>query len=110
MAVLGTNLQDDYAYAQKVQAQLAKLPFLRDLQFAQEMNYLLGRAYANAVWLISARRPDWSQHCSIRQTFEYPTVTAFQKHLVFSHDFRLCVVHFLSVRSVRHSLRGFRRT
>ena len=39
VAVQGINLQDDYAYAQKVQAQLAKLPFLRDLQFAQELNY-----------------------------------------------------------------------
>ena len=39
VAVQGISLQDDYAYAQKVRAQLAKLPFLRDLQFAQEMNY-----------------------------------------------------------------------
>ena len=36
VAVQGISLQDDYAYAQKVQAQLAKLSFLRDLQFAQE--------------------------------------------------------------------------
>ena len=35
----GVSLQDDYAYAQKIQAQLAKLDFLRDLQFAQELNY-----------------------------------------------------------------------
>lgn len=39
VAVLGTNLQDDYAYARKVQTQMASLPFLRDLQFAQEINY-----------------------------------------------------------------------
>ena len=39
VAVQGISLQDDYAYAQKVRAQLAKLPFLRDLQFAQEVNY-----------------------------------------------------------------------
>jgi multidrug efflux pump subunit AcrB len=39
VAVLGSNLQDVYAYAQKVQAQLTPLPFLRDLQFAQEINY-----------------------------------------------------------------------
>ncbi len=39
VAVLGSNLQDVYAYAQKVQAQLAPLSFLRDLQFAQEINY-----------------------------------------------------------------------
>ena len=39
VAVLGSNLQDVYKYAQKVQAQLAPLPFLRDLQFAQEINY-----------------------------------------------------------------------
>lgn len=39
VAVQGISLQDDYAYAQKVQSQMAKLPFLRDLQFAQEMNY-----------------------------------------------------------------------
>ena len=39
VAVLGSSLQDVYAYAQKVQAQLTPLPFLRDLQFAQEINY-----------------------------------------------------------------------
>ena len=39
VAVQGVNLQNDYAYAQKVQAQLAKLAFLRDLQFAQEIHY-----------------------------------------------------------------------
>jgi multidrug efflux pump subunit AcrB len=39
VAVQGISLQDDYAYAQKVQAQMAKLSFLRDLQFAQEQNY-----------------------------------------------------------------------
>jgi multidrug efflux pump subunit AcrB len=39
VAVLGSNLQDVYGYAQKVQAQLAPLSFLRDLQFAQEINY-----------------------------------------------------------------------
>jgi hypothetical protein len=39
VAVQGVSLQNDYAYAQKVQAQMAKLSFLRDLQFAQENNY-----------------------------------------------------------------------
>jgi multidrug efflux pump subunit AcrB len=39
VAVLGTNLQDNYGYAQKLQARMAKLDFLRDLQFAQELNY-----------------------------------------------------------------------
>jgi len=39
VAVLGVNLQDDYAYAQKIQNEMAKLTFLRDLQFAQEQNY-----------------------------------------------------------------------
>ncbi len=39
VAVQGVNLADDYAYAQKVRASLAKLDFLRDLKFAQEMNY-----------------------------------------------------------------------
>jgi multidrug efflux pump subunit AcrB len=37
--VQGVNLQDDYGFAQKVRASLAKLGFLRDLRFAQEMNY-----------------------------------------------------------------------
>ncbi len=32
-------MQDDYAFAQKIQAQMAKLPFLRDLQFAQAVDY-----------------------------------------------------------------------
>src|SRR5579883_1280947 len=35
----GINLQDAYAYGEKVRAQLAKLDFLRDLQFQQEKNY-----------------------------------------------------------------------
>jgi multidrug efflux pump subunit AcrB len=39
VAVQGINLQNDYAFGQKVQAQLAKLRFLRDLQFSQENNY-----------------------------------------------------------------------
>jgi multidrug efflux pump subunit AcrB len=39
VAVMGVNLQDDTAYAQKIQHQVAKLSFLRDLQFAQELNY-----------------------------------------------------------------------
>jgi multidrug efflux pump subunit AcrB len=39
VAVQGVSLADDNTYAQKVQAQLAKLDFLRDLQFAQEYNY-----------------------------------------------------------------------
>ena len=39
VAVLGSNLAGRLRYAQKVQAQLAPLPFLRDLQFAQELNY-----------------------------------------------------------------------
>jgi multidrug efflux pump subunit AcrB len=39
VAVLGSNLQDVYGYAQKVQARLGRLSFLRDLQFAQEISY-----------------------------------------------------------------------
>jgi multidrug efflux pump subunit AcrB len=39
VAVLGGNLQDDFAYAQKIQTQLAGLSFLRDLQFAQAVDY-----------------------------------------------------------------------
>jgi multidrug efflux pump subunit AcrB len=39
VAVQGVSLADDYAYADKVHAQLAKLDFLRDLQFAQEYRY-----------------------------------------------------------------------
>src|SRR6185436_11864570 len=39
VAVLGTNLQNDYDFAQKIQQQMVKLPFLRDLHFAQELNY-----------------------------------------------------------------------
>ncbi|HLG98025.1 MAG TPA: efflux RND transporter permease subunit [Bryobacteraceae bacterium] len=37
--IQGINLQDAYAYGEKVRAQLAKLDFLRDLQFQQEKNY-----------------------------------------------------------------------
>jgi multidrug efflux pump subunit AcrB len=39
VAIMGVNLQDDSTHAAKVQQELAKLPFLRDLQFAQELNY-----------------------------------------------------------------------
>jgi len=39
IAVLGNSLPDTSAFAQKIQAQLAPLPFLRDLQIAQELNY-----------------------------------------------------------------------
>ena len=39
VAVQGASLANDYAYAQKIQTQLAKLSFVRDLQFAQEYNY-----------------------------------------------------------------------
>jgi multidrug efflux pump subunit AcrB len=39
VAVQGISLEDDYAYAKKVQAQLAELTFLRDLQVAQESSY-----------------------------------------------------------------------
>src|SRR5581483_8001966 len=39
VAVLGSDLSSIYEYARKVQAQMAALSFLRDLQFAQEVNY-----------------------------------------------------------------------
>jgi multidrug efflux pump subunit AcrB len=39
VVIQGISLQDDYAYAQKVHGQLAKLEFLRDLTFAQENNF-----------------------------------------------------------------------
>jgi multidrug efflux pump subunit AcrB len=39
VAVQGINLQDNYAYAQKVRAQMAKLGFLRDLEYAQDLDY-----------------------------------------------------------------------
>ncbi len=39
VAVLGINLQDNFTYAQKVKLQLDKFNFLRDTQYAQEMNY-----------------------------------------------------------------------
>ena len=37
--VQGINLQQVYGYAQKVRTQMARLGFLRDLQFQQEENY-----------------------------------------------------------------------
>jgi len=39
VAVMGANLQEDYAYAQQLQHQFYRLPFVRDMQFAQELNY-----------------------------------------------------------------------
>jgi multidrug efflux pump subunit AcrB len=37
--VQGISLQNDYEYAQRIRASLARLGFLRDLKFSQEMNY-----------------------------------------------------------------------
>jgi multidrug efflux pump subunit AcrB len=39
VAIQGISLQEDYKFAQKVQAQMAKLAFLRDLQFAQAADF-----------------------------------------------------------------------
>ncbi len=39
VAIQGANLAADQAYAGKVAAELGKLPFLRDLQFAQALDY-----------------------------------------------------------------------
>ncbi len=39
IAVAGPALEDDFAFAQKIRSELTKLPFLRDLQFAQAMDY-----------------------------------------------------------------------
>jgi multidrug efflux pump subunit AcrB len=39
VAVKGGDLQDDYKFTQQIQIQMAALPFLRDLQIAQEVNY-----------------------------------------------------------------------
>jgi len=39
VAVQGPSLATDYGYARKLQAELAKLSFVRDLEFAQEYNY-----------------------------------------------------------------------
>jgi multidrug efflux pump subunit AcrB len=39
VAVQGASLANDYGYAQKIRAEIAKLTFVRDLQFAQEYNY-----------------------------------------------------------------------
>jgi multidrug efflux pump subunit AcrB len=39
VAVQGISLQDDYAFAQKVQAQMSKLAFLRDVQVVQAADF-----------------------------------------------------------------------
>jgi len=39
VAVMGVNLEDNFAYAQKVRAQMARLDFLRDLRYGQELHY-----------------------------------------------------------------------
>jgi len=39
VAVQGISLQDDYAFARKIQGELSKLSFLRDLQFAQAPDF-----------------------------------------------------------------------
>jgi len=39
VAVQGASLANDYGYAQKIRTEIAKLSFVRDLQFAQEYNY-----------------------------------------------------------------------
>ncbi len=39
VAIQGISLLDDYKHAQKVRSELAKLPFLRDLQYAQAADF-----------------------------------------------------------------------
>jgi multidrug efflux pump subunit AcrB len=39
VAVQGASLADDYTFARKLKTQLDKLPFLRDLQFAQDADF-----------------------------------------------------------------------
>lgn len=39
IAVQGPALEQDFAFAQKIKTELKELPFLRDLQFAQAMDY-----------------------------------------------------------------------
>jgi multidrug efflux pump subunit AcrB len=39
VAVTGTNLNENYQFADKIESEMAKLPFLRDLQMVQERNY-----------------------------------------------------------------------
>src|SRR5271165_5036178 len=39
VAVQGISLQDDYKFAQKIRGEMAKLPSLRDLQFAQAADF-----------------------------------------------------------------------
>jgi multidrug efflux pump subunit AcrB len=39
VAVQGVDLQADYTYAEKLRVEMARLPFLRDVQFAQEVGY-----------------------------------------------------------------------
>jgi multidrug efflux pump subunit AcrB len=39
VAVNGPNLQDDRAYAERLRAELSKIPSLRDLQFEQPLDY-----------------------------------------------------------------------
>ncbi len=39
LAVQGPALEDDYTFAQRIHTELAKLTFLRDLQFAEAMDY-----------------------------------------------------------------------
>jgi Cu/Ag efflux pump CusA len=53
----GVSLEDDSAYALKVHAEMAKLPFLRDLQYAQELNYpTLDITIDRERWTV------WSEH------------------------------------------------
>jgi multidrug efflux pump subunit AcrB len=44
VAVQGPALEEDYTFAQKIRAELSKLTFLRDLQFAQAMDYPVAHA------------------------------------------------------------------
>jgi multidrug efflux pump subunit AcrB len=39
IAIVGKNLDDSRAYAERIRAQLEKLPYLRDLQFGQPLDY-----------------------------------------------------------------------
>ena len=39
IAVMGVNLEDNFTYAQKLRAGIARLDYLRDLRYAQELHY-----------------------------------------------------------------------
>ena len=107
VAVQGASLANDYEYAQKIQSQLAKLSFVRDLQFAQEYNYptldiTINRERAGQFGLDDGGRGAFG--CSRHVLFP-----VHRAELLARSEFRQCVPDSGGAAAESHAERGERR-